>query len=79
MLYIKGNKLDKITKEESTDWKKKKFKQRALGHCDIKRKERRNQHRPGRNGGENGEPVVSLRPSTEIIPEEGSDRHVQCY
>lgn len=26
--------------KESTDWKKKKFKQRALGHCNIKRKER---------------------------------------
>lgn len=40
MLYIKGNKPDKITKEENTDWKKKKFKQRALRHCNIKRKER---------------------------------------
>lgn len=68
----------------STAWKKKRSKQRALGLCNLKRR-REPPHsrtsRPGRNEGENQQPVASLRPSEEItaISEEGSDQCLKCY
>ena len=76
---VKATNQIRSPKKRPQTGKRRNLSKEPSGIVTWKRREEEPPHRPGRNGGENGEPVVSLRPSTEGISAEGSDQHVQCY